>query len=296
MELNSTFITTPPVHAATVMLLRDGAAGLEVFLLKRHSDSAVLGGAYVFPGGKLDAADSAPDLLARLDQSPAALHASLNEADLDVNLGAALYIAAVREAFEESGVLFATSAGQHVQPLQAALQGTAADRARIDFQTFLAEHGLQLDTQSLRPWSRWVTPNMPSVTRKRFDTRFFVAMAPANQIAVHDDIETTQSLWVQPREALGQAWRREIELAAPQIMSLAHLSRYTTAAQALQAASEQFPPLICPEPHDIDGIRVICYPGDPMHSVQQRGLPGPTRLMFKDQRFEPIGGFETLFN
>jgi 8-oxo-dGTP pyrophosphatase MutT (NUDIX family) len=295
MELNSIVITSPPVHAATVMLLRDAPGGLEVLLLKRHSDSAVLGGAYVFPGGKLDKADSAPDLLARLNQSPTALHAALNEPDLEVNLGAALYVAAVREAFEESGVLFAIAPGTQPGDLQTALQGSASERASVDFNVFLSQHGLQLDTQSLRPWSRWVTPNMPSVTRKRFDTRFFVAMAPANQIATHDDIETTQSLWVQPREALGQCWRREIELAAPQIMSLAHLSRYATAAQALQAASEQAPPLICPEPHDIDGIRVICYPGDPMHSVPQRGLPGPTRLMFKDNRFEPIGGFETLF-
>lgn len=292
MELNSAVIDTPPLHAATVMMLRDTPQGMEVFLLKRHSDSAVLGGAYVFPGGKMDATDTAGPLLARLNQAPDHLHQSLNEPELEAPMAAGLFVAAVREVFEESGILFAQSAQGQSEHLLAALQ---ADRKALSFEELILAHDLHLDTQSLRPWSRWVTPRMPSVQRKRFDTRFFVSVAPPDQIAAHDNHETTESLWVQPREALNQYWRQEIELAAPQIMTLAHLSRYTSAAQVLQAASGQAPALIRPEPHDIDGVRVVCYPGDPLHPIAERAIPGPTRLMFRDKRFQPFGDFDTLF-
>jgi len=292
MELNSTVVDTPPLHAATVMMLRDTPAGMEVFLLKRHSDSAVLGGAYVFPGGKMDAADSADAMVARLNQAPDALHQSLNEPELDARLAAGLYVAAVREVFEESGILFAQPAPGQAHRLTAAV---ASDRRTLSFEELILAHDLRLDTQSLRPWSRWVTPRMPSVQRKRFDTRFFVSVAPPDQIAAHDNHETTESLWVQPREALAQYWRQDIELAAPQIMTLAHLSRFNTAAQVLASAAQRAPALIRPEPHDIDGVRVVCYPGDPMHPIAERAIPGPTRLMFRDKRFQPFGDFETLF-
>jgi len=117
MQLNSKLITSPPRAAATVVMLRDVPQGMEVFLLKRHGLSDVLGGAYVFPGGKLDRADAELDLAAHLDQSPQSLHASLNEPDIDTLTAASLYVAALREAFEESGVLFAenVSAAQAAQ-------------------------------------------------------------------------------------------------------------------------------------------------------------------------------------
>ena len=108
MQLNSEIITTPPRASATVVLLRDDPKNsLQVFLLRRHTASAVLGGAYVFPGGKLDEADCAPDLHACLDSSPQALHSALGEPDLSPHTAAGLYVAAVREALEECGVLFA---------------------------------------------------------------------------------------------------------------------------------------------------------------------------------------------
>ena len=106
MELNHDIIDTPPRDAASVVMLRDAPDGLQVLLLRRHADSAVLGGAYVFPGGKVDAADAGADTLARLDRPPAELHARLGEPALSANQAAALYVAAAREAAEESGVLF----------------------------------------------------------------------------------------------------------------------------------------------------------------------------------------------
>ena len=98
MELNHDIIDTPPRDAASVVMLRDAPDGLQVLLLRRHADSAVLGGAYVFPGGKVDAADASADTLARLDRAPAELHARLGEPALSANQAAALYVAAAREA------------------------------------------------------------------------------------------------------------------------------------------------------------------------------------------------------
>ena len=108
MELNSNVPLAPPRDAATVVMLRDGALGLEVFLVKRHGLSDVLGGAYVFPGGKLDAADLL--LGAHLDQSAEDLHSALGEPGTPPDTALGLYVAALREAFEESGILFANDA------------------------------------------------------------------------------------------------------------------------------------------------------------------------------------------
>ena len=111
MELNTDIIIGPPRPAATVIMLREGVDGLEVFLIKRHVKSNVLGGAYVFPGGKVDKLDAELDMATHLDQPLDALHSALNEPDIDVLTAAGLYVAALREVFEESGILFAEGAG-----------------------------------------------------------------------------------------------------------------------------------------------------------------------------------------
>jgi 8-oxo-dGTP pyrophosphatase MutT (NUDIX family) len=290
MELNHQAIETPVRDASTVVLLRDASEGLEVFLMKRSGLSDVLGGAYVFPGGKLDATDARDDLLNRLDQTPQALHKALNEPSLKHHNAAALYVAALREAFEESGVLFAE--GTNLE-----MTAKAADllKSGQNFTEVLATLGLRLQTQHVQPWSRWITPKMASVSTKRFDTRFFIAAVPNNQTAVHDNYETTESVWLTPRAALEEYWTGTISLAPPQIMSLAHLSHHHTVASALAEARSKPPAVIEPEPFDYEGIRTITYPGDPEHSVRQRALPGPTRLRYANKRFEPIDGFEALF-
>ncbi|MEI8155913.1 MAG: NUDIX hydrolase [Burkholderiales bacterium] len=287
MELNSEIPTAPPRNASTVVMMRDTSHGLEVFLVKRHGLSDVLGGAYVFPGGKLDVADCQLNPLTHLDQRPAQLHASLGEPQTDISTATGLYVAAVREAFEESRVLFSRDIASAKAAL---LQGK-----NKPFNQVLAELQVRLQTRSVLPWSRWITPRMPSITNKRFDTRFFVAAVPHEQVATHDNHEATESVWLAPRAALEQYWDRKIELAPPQIMSLAHLARHNTVDSVMQAARSQLPPLILPEAFDKAGIRVLCYPGDPAHSVKQQALPGPTRLMYRNSRFEPVDGFEALF-
>jgi 8-oxo-dGTP pyrophosphatase MutT (NUDIX family) len=257
MELNLEATDAPIRASATVVMLRDTPEGLEVFLLKRHGLSDVLGGAYVFPGGKVDASDADEALHAKLDLATDVLHAALHEPDLTVVEATAVFVAALRETYEEAGV--------------------------------------QLAASELVPWSRWVTPAVGGVVRKRFDTRFFIARLPSGQQARHDDHETTDSAWLNPREALRRYWDGDIQLAPPQIMSLAHLSRHARAEEALAAARGRRPPLIHPESFQQDGARVICYPGDERHSQRERALPGPTRLHWLAGRFEPEGGFDALF-
>ena len=155
---------------------------------------------------------------------------------------------------------------------------------------------LRLQTKQLAPWARWITPTSPSVGPRRFDTRFFVAPAPEGQIALHDNEETTESVWVKPRTALEQYRDGDIDLVPPQIMTLAQLAQHGQVASVLSAARRQPPPTILPEAHDEDGKRIICYPGDAQHSVRERALPGPTRMHWHQQRFIPEGGFEALWN
>ena len=295
MELNLEIVTTPLRQAATVVMLRDAPTGLEVFLMKRHALSDVLGGAYVFPGGKVDALDAELDMVAHLDQPLQALHAGLNEADISERTAGGLYVAALREAFEESGVLMAQdAANQGVDCSRAA----ALLREGHGFNTVLAQMALRLQTRSLVPWTRWITPTSPSVMSKRFDTRFFVSAVPAGQVAVHDNHETTESIWLSPRTALQQYWAGQITLAPPQIMSLAHLARHASVDSVMAQARSRLPPVILPEPFDLEEGRVICYPGDVRHSVRALAMPGPTRLYFhaRHKRFEPVNGFDSLFD
>ncbi|SEA83131.1 MULTISPECIES: NUDIX hydrolase [Acidovorax] len=283
-----------PRAAATVVLLREADTGPEVLLLRRHAKASNMAGIYVFPGGKLDAEDSTLDAATHLDQPHATLHASLNEPDTDGPIAAGLYVAALREALEECGLLLA-------EPLDAgapldADQARALLRAGQPFAQVLAALRLRLQTRHLAPWSRWITPLAPTMGTRRFDTRFFVAQAPAGQTARHDDEETTDSVWLAPRKALEQYRDGAIDLAPPQIMSLAHLARHASVASVLSAARSQRPPLILPEPFDHDGVRVLCYPGDAMHPVRERALPGPTRLHYRERRFTPEAGFDALFD
>ena len=194
MELNTVYNEGPAAPSATVVLLRDARDDVEVFLLRRHGQSDVLGGAYVFPGGKVDAEDV--EWAERLDATPRELHARLGEPELAPAVAAGLFVTAIRELFEETGVLLA-----EVTPRQAS-EAWAALRTGPGFDELLAPTGVRLSAAALHPWSRWITPTLSSVTRKRFDTRFFVATVPAGQVPSHDTHEATASVWLPPRERL----------------------------------------------------------------------------------------------
>ena len=292
MELNTEIITTPPLDSASVVLLRDTAQGMQVLLLRRHQASNVLGGAYVFPGGKLDPEDQHPALLSQLSQDAVTLHQRLAEPELTPQRAAGLFVAAIREAFEECRILLGQTGAD--TPDLAALQNALAS-GQSWAQAF-QNLSLQLHTDALVPWTRWITPRQASVTHKRFDTRFFITRVPEGQTAEHDNFEATETLWTTPREALIRYWDHEIELAPPQIMGLVQLARHPDSHSALTEAQSRQPPVVEPEPFDQDGVRTICYPGDPRHSVSQAVFPGPTRLLFKNKRFEPELGLAALLD
>lgn len=288
IEPGSAAPAAKPLRAAsTLILLRDSAEGPQVLMLKRHGLSEVLAGAFVFPGGKLDAPDT--ELLGshHLDEAPQALHTRLGESDIDTATAVGLYVAALRETFEECGLLLAEDlvAARAEEALARLASGTP-------FNTLLAEMGLRLRAGALAPWSRWITP--PDSPNKRFDTRFFVARAPEG-LARHDERETTEARWVLPRPALQSYWQGELTLAPPQIMTLAHLARHGSVDSVMAEARNRLPVLI--QPHVIregEG-RTMCYPGDELHPVRERAMPGPLRLFTRGSRFEPEDGFEGFF-
>lgn len=294
MELNHDEVLTPPTPSASVVLLRqEPNIGLQVLLMQRHTKSAVLGGAYVFPGGKLDAADAdvAQDASA-LNAAPADLCARLGEPALSPTQAAALYVAAARELLEECAVALLAH-----QPHLTAAEIASAQHALIQQPALLpllqAKHW-QLNVHGLVPWSRWITPRVPAVMSKRFDTRFFMAELPPGQTAHHDDREATGHLWISPRTCLHRYAEGGFDLAPPQIMSLVHLARFNSVADALADARRRPPPLIEPHTWNDNGQRLLCYPGDPEHPVKTRALPGPLRITFRGGRFCPADGEEAF--
>lgn len=293
MELHFSEITTPPAPAATVILLRSGQPGLQVLLQKRHTTMDVLGGAYVFPGGKVDPDDHHPDLHPRMDGTPSQLADALGQMDIAPPLAAAFHIAALRELAEESTIWL----GQGVMPnhKEKVAQLIGQLQQGQAFSALAASLDLHLPVRALHAWSRWITPRKASVTTKRFDTLFFVAALPEGQTASHDHQEATDSLWLSPREALQQYWDHQVSLAPPQIMTLAHLARFDSPAAVLAHAASRPPFLVEPEPQDKTGTRWLCYPGDTEHSDPVQHMPGPTRLAWNNKRFEPANGFEAFF-
>ena len=291
MNPHVTEAAVPIRPAATVLICRDSAAGPEVLMIQRHALSDVHGGSYVFPGGKVDASDAQLDAAAHLDEAPEQLHALLGDPDIDAPTAAAIHVAAVREVFEECGLLLAEDIDG-----QRALQVAALVAQGLAFNDMLGRLGLRLATRAMRPWSRWITPlqalHSPG---KRFDTRFFIARAPVGQEARHDAYEAVLSVWLRPRDALERYWRGEIALAAPQIMSLAHLARHASVDSMMAEAEGRAPCVVRPMTFEIDGHRATAYPGDELHPERVRVMPGPLRLVLRGKRLEPPGGFVDLW-
>jgi 8-oxo-dGTP pyrophosphatase MutT (NUDIX family) len=244
-----------PRHAATVVLLRDGSAGVEAYLLRRLGSMAFAGGMYVFPGGSVDPRDGDADI-AWQGPSPEEWSSVLSA---PVPLARGLVAAAVRETFEEAGVLLATPLGdrpaEHWAGEQAALLDRSASMAEV-----LARNGLVLRADLLRPWAHWVTPELEP---KRFDTRFFVAALPEGQAPVHYRGESDASEWVTPRAAVERHASGELGMLPPTVFTLAELSAYSSVAEVLDAATARDVKRVLPR-IVVDGDDVLLLlPGDP---------------------------------
>jgi len=227
--------------AATVMLVRDASGRrqgpLEVLMVRRHPESVFAADAWVFPGGRVDAGDRTG--------APIALGPSDAEASAALGLasgGLAYWVAAARECFEEAGILLARHPDTGAW-LDTSTEWGAARLARYrrdvhagvtSLGAVLEAEGLVLDLSGVHYVSHWITP--PGFTARRFDTRFFVAEVPPDQVASHDAAETVESTWTAPAEALARGAAGEIHLVIPTIANLEALARFSSTAELVAAA------------------------------------------------------------
>ncbi len=262
MAENSKTLTPRP--AATVITLRDGPDGFEVLMLRRNLNSDFVGGAYVFPGGGVDESDAGPSAQ-RL-----ALGVGDAEASRRLNLdsgGLAYYVACLRELFEEAGLLVACDENGEPRLFDDAstVRRMAAHRRDVNagslgFVEMMEREGLCLDLRGLEYVAHWVTPVGPP---RRFDTRFFVALAPEGQIATHDAGETVADQWVRPIDALEAHARGELEMIFPTIRNLEAIAHFTTSREVLDYAKSLVDiPRTEPRIVERDGEIVILLPGD----------------------------------
>ncbi|MEO6886968.1 MAG: NUDIX domain-containing protein [Jatrophihabitantaceae bacterium] len=211
----------PVRDAATVVLLRDGDVGLQTWLLTRVEQMVFAAGMSVFPGGRVDEADVLLPFAAGAGSQVAARFGCGESTAL------ALLGAAVRETFEETGVLL-------TEPM-IDLSSVRADveEGRVSFGDLLRANGLTIAADVLRPWARWVTP---AGEARRYDTRFFVGALPAGAQAQDLTSESSEASWVGVGESLEQARRGKRGMLPPTIMTLAALESFGTVAAALAAA------------------------------------------------------------
>jgi 8-oxo-dGTP pyrophosphatase MutT (NUDIX family) len=286
--VTAAFEPVRPRDAATVMLVRDQPAGMEVFMLRRNLNSDFVGGAYVFPGGKVDDADRTDDLTAVCD-------GRTDEGASDVlgveQGGLAFWVAAIRECFEEAGVLLAFPRTSDERLVLSLADQEIASRYRtyraavyagtLRLVDLCQREGLYLDARRIHYFSHWITPEGGP---RRYDTRFFVAAAPPEQVPLHDDGETIAHLWIRPADALERHDKGELEMILPTIKNLEAISRFERSADLLAAAEAvQQPAVILPRViQDSEGFRIV-LPGDPAYDAAvlvplPAGFPEPGQV------------------
>jgi 8-oxo-dGTP pyrophosphatase MutT (NUDIX family) len=264
-----------PAPAATVVVVRDGATRPEVLLVQRHRATAFMGGAFVFPGGRLEASDGAAALLSRvagLDVD--SVEHRLNEPGLG-DVARSLFVAAIRETLEEAGVLLSATPRTDAAEVRAALAGAS-------FGDVVKARDITFDARRLVPLSRWITP---AVEKKRFDARFFLAKVDRGEVASHDAHETVASRWSPPEEAVASHLAGEIDLPPPTLRTLELLARYESADAMLEAARASQPPLVRPVFRDLAGQWILALPGDDEHPEKTAVIEGTTRFVCRDARW-----------
>ena len=263
--MNKTPVAAVP--AATVLLLRDGTPGLEVFMVVRHHQIDFASGALVFPGGKVDKSDADPKLRA---------HCRGAEGIDDATL--ALRVAAIREAYEECGVLLAYPRGGDALLPGTRLKALHAYREKLEKKTaflidlLLAEE-IELACDRLVPFAHWITPPL---VPKRFDTHFFLVVAPEDQLAAHDGRESVDSIWITPRQVLADADANKATVIFPTRMNVQKLGRATTVAAALSAAKTERIVTVLPEVGQTPQGRVLRIPIEAGYGVSEvlvEGMP-----------------------
>lgn len=241
-----------PVPAATLLLIREGAAGLEVLMAARHEQSGFAAGALVFPGGKVDAGDI---VLARR-------HAGLEGLS---EAGAAARIAAIRETWEECGILLARRGRAGAMLSSAELAKLSAARRRA-MDEVLAETATELAVDCLAPFAHWITP---ADRPKRFDTLFFMAALECDQQALHDGREAVDARWIRPDDVLAEADAGRTKLVFATRLNLMRLGQSRTVSDALAAAREAAIVTITPQLVKTSAGSVLRIPPDSGYPIDE---------------------------
>jgi 8-oxo-dGTP pyrophosphatase MutT (NUDIX family) len=248
------FVAAPPRDAATVALVRDTARGMEVYLLRRVRGMAFAGGMHVFPGGSVDPADATADIGWAGPSAADWAAAFATEAPM----ARSLVCAAVRETFEESGVLLAGSSPADlladVSTDEWESERVALESRQHSLSELLARRGLVLRSDLLRPLAHWITPE---IEPKRFDTRFFLARLPEGQVTRAAGTEADQRVWVRPADAVEQ----ELTMLPPTRAVLTELAAYDDVESAL-AANRTIAPVLPKLLVGDDDRLVFLLPGD----------------------------------
>lgn len=243
------------IPSASVLLLRDDPEGLQVFMIVRHREIDFAAGALVFPGGKMDGEDCEAFWRSRVTGAD----------DLD-DYPFGLQIAAIRECFEECGVLLARTreSARTLGPLvdPAALEGLDEERLRLNlrevtFNAIVERHDLMLATDLLVPFAHWITPDMMP---RRYDTHFFLVPCPGDQHAEHDGVEAVDSAWVNPARALHEAEEGKWTIIFPTRMNLRKLARSASRTEAIERAHGENVVTVKPWVEADGAGQVLCIP------------------------------------
>jgi 8-oxo-dGTP pyrophosphatase MutT (NUDIX family) len=237
-----------PRPAATVVLMRDGAGGVEVLLLRRSRTAGFVPGAYVFPGGRVDRADAAPGVLERLNGLDAAAAAARLELPDGDPPALAYYLAAIREAYEETGILVARRADGSAPPTAAESAEVEAVRNdlmedRVDFVEALDRLGCRVDGEAVEYLAHWITPEPEP---RRYDTRFFAARVHAHAHAVVDAREMTDAVWLTPEAALDRNEQGTLPMVFPTIHTLREMRGFRDVGNVLRELGRRTIPAIMP--------------------------------------------------
>ena len=278
-----------PRPASTVVLARPAAAGFQIFLVRRHDNVAFMAGAHVFPGGRVDDADYVADAERWCDGVDAAVSRMPSRPPAEA---IALHVAAVRELFEESGVLlaradrFASGDADDMPAVRLAEWRRDLIARGVTMVALAARERLRLTLDALTLFAHWVTPESEA---RRFDTCFFLAVAPAGQEAIHDEHEADAGTWIYPAEAIERCRAGAIALPPPTWTTLRALSQFQRLEDAAAWAREQSAPRIQPRVVEReDGGRIIALPGDPLYPPVEGFVAIDTRFLLENGRWRPV--------
>lgn len=258
--------TPAAIPSATIMLLREGDDGLEVFMVVRHHQIDFASGALVFPGGKADPQDFDENLIPWL------------QGQAEEQAMRAIQVSAIREAFEECGVLLARELGNSELVSAATLAKLEQYReplnsGEVSLFGFLEQHKLVLACDLLVHFAHWITPEgMP----KRFDTHFYLALAPTDHVALHDGYESVDSVWIRPHDALDEAKAGTKTIIFPTLRNIERLATTETPAEAIKAAqADSVMPILPWTEKRADGM-YVCIPTDAGYAVCEEKIPART--------------------